>query len=525
MNEKQQTAKNINPITCMDYPDPDVIRVEDTYYMISTTMHFFPGGEILSSKDLVNWEHAAYVYDHLDDLPMRHLEGEENIYGRGMWAGTLRYHKGQFYVLFVTLETHSTYLFTSPSIAGKWKRIPIEGFFYDASLLFDEDKVYIVHGNKEVRLTRLKDDLSGAMEGGFDEVIVSDKDNPMLGYEGAHMYHIGDYYYIFFIHSLRDQWKRVEACFRARNVEGPYEGKDILNDDMGYHDQGVAQGGVVEDGKGNWYGILFQDRGAIGRIPVLMPMHFEEGWPHLGENGKIPETFDLPPIQHTITTLYQSDDFCMPESLSEEEKNRLYGTYGLKSAWQFNHEPKLSLVTCKEGKLSITTGKISRCLTDARNILTQRMLYPACEGSVLLDGSLLQDGDTAGLCALQGVYGFIGLRRKEGQLYLVMEHRVAKDPSNSGNKDDHAPGIVEECIPFAGSKVRLKIQANFEGMRDEATFYYEQDGLWKQLGPVHKLYFKLDHFTGCRFGLFVYGEEKIGGTACFAEFHYKNQQY
>lgn len=90
--------QEINPITRLDYPDPDVIRVDNTYYMVSTTMHFMPGCEILRSYDLVNWEHASYVYDVLDSTPGQKIEGEENIYGQGMWAASLRYHKGIFYV-------------------------------------------------------------------------------------------------------------------------------------------------------------------------------------------------------------------------------------------------------------------------------------------------------------------------------------------------------------------------------------------------------------------------------------------
>ena len=75
--------EKINPITRLDYPDPDVIRVDETYYMVSTTMYFMPGCEILRSYDLVHWEHAAYVYDRLDSTPAQRLEGKENIYGQG----------------------------------------------------------------------------------------------------------------------------------------------------------------------------------------------------------------------------------------------------------------------------------------------------------------------------------------------------------------------------------------------------------------------------------------------------------
>ena len=90
-------TKGVNPLTNMDFPDPDVIRVGDTYYMISTTMHFFPGGVILRSYDLIRWEFCAYLYDALEHTPGETLEGEEDICGHGMWAASLRHHGGRFY--------------------------------------------------------------------------------------------------------------------------------------------------------------------------------------------------------------------------------------------------------------------------------------------------------------------------------------------------------------------------------------------------------------------------------------------
>ena len=155
--------QEINPITRLDYPDPDVIRVDNTYYMVSTTMHFMPGCEILRSYDLVNWEHASYVYDVLDSTPGQKIEGEENIYGQGMWAASLRYHKGIFYVCFVANDTGKTYIYSAPSIEGPWKKSYIKGFYHDCSILFDDDdRVYIASGNKYIRLQEL--DLDGALK-------------------------------------------------------------------------------------------------------------------------------------------------------------------------------------------------------------------------------------------------------------------------------------------------------------------------------------------------------------------------
>lgn len=193
---------NINPITRLDYPDPDIIRVDNTYYMVSTTMYFMPGCEILRSYDLVHWEHASYVYDRLDSTPAQQLEGKENIYGQGMWAASLRYHQGIFYICFVCNDTHKTYIYQSKSINGPWEKYNLKGFYHDNSILFDDDgKIYIVSGNKEIYLqelelvekdsvkyhdgisTFLSDDNAASPSG---KIIIKDSDDVYLGYEGTH---------------------------------------------------------------------------------------------------------------------------------------------------------------------------------------------------------------------------------------------------------------------------------------------------------------------------------------------------
>ena len=163
-----------NPVIPLDYPDPDVIRVGKTYYLASTTMHFFPGCEILKSGDLVHWEHAAYVYDSLDGTPGQKLEDGKGIYGKGMWAPSLRYHEGIFYLMFVANDTGKTYLYRAADIAGPWEKSIIRGFYHDGSLLFDEGKVYVAYGNRQIRLTELDAELTGPKEGGLDRVLVKE---------------------------------------------------------------------------------------------------------------------------------------------------------------------------------------------------------------------------------------------------------------------------------------------------------------------------------------------------------------
>ena len=176
----------INPIIYSDFPDPDVICVNNSFYMVSTTMHFMPCCVILKSYNLVDWEIINYVNPFHDENQSTKLQDNNGIYAKGMWAACIRYHKGLFYILFIANDTGKTYLFTSDDINGEWKKSEIQGFYHDASLLFDDDKrVFIVHGNCEIHLTELKSDLSGPKKDGINKIIIRDDKNKVnLGYEG-----------------------------------------------------------------------------------------------------------------------------------------------------------------------------------------------------------------------------------------------------------------------------------------------------------------------------------------------------
>ena len=522
----------INPITRTDYPDPDVIRVGDTFYMVSTTMYFFPGGEILRSYDLVHWEIAARIFDSIDDTPAEHLTGMENSYGKGMWAASLRYHDGRFYVLFVSHGQQDTHLYTAPSVEGPWEHKRIKGYYHDASLLFDDDgRIFLTSGNMQIHLTELNEDLSAPKEGGIDTVII--KDNPedvFLGYEGSHFYKIGGRYYITLIHWPKSTSRRTEAVFTSDCVEGPYVGCDVCYDDMGYHGMGVAQGGIVDTPDGRWYSVMFRDSGAVGRVPVLVPVHFTDSFdgkchdaltgavvpgatdgipfPVFGDNGIIPENFETPDLKpgYRYEPLFTSDDFTET---------------ALKPQWQWNHIPDNALwKVLPEGGLAITTGTVSVNPTEARNTLTQRMAYPACSGTVTVDATGLRDGDIAGLIALQGKYGMIGIEKENGSYSLV---RLVREEAVKGfgiGSNDHEPGVITDRVKLDGPVVKVRIEADFADMKDEVAFSYEKNGAFVKLGESHKLEFRLDHFTGARFGLCVFATKEPGGTAVFREFRH-----
>lgn len=506
-----------NPIIWADYPDPDVIRVDDTYYMASTTMHFMPGCVILRSYDLVNWEVATYVYDALEDTPRQRLEGLNHIYGKGMWAPTLRYYKGTFYVCFVANDTQKTYLYTTKDISGPWEKKTMEGFYHDCSILFDEDdRIYLVHGNTEIQLIELKSDLSGPKPDGLNRIIIVDKEPRYLGYEGAHFYKINGKYYIFLIHMLKSTGRRTQACYVADSLEGEFIGGEVFNDDMDYHNSGVAQGGIVDTPDGKWYSILFQDHGAVGRIPVIIPLRFENGIPVYEK--KAPKFIELPSTRpgYIYTPLVGDDNFIYEPG--EDGKVRL------REFWQWNHIPDSALwsVTESPGSYRIKSGKLSPNLVYAVNTLTQRTMGPACEAQVTIDGSQLNNGDYAGLSLLISTYGLIALTKEEDQYYLVMLGRNAYDNNMMGkNEIDSKVPKEYERIPVDNHKITIKAHANYMDNIDECQFYYLSDGQWHKLGVTYPMTYKLDMFVGSRFGLFLYSTETIGGLADFSDFQYR----
>ncbi len=471
----------------MDIPDPDVIFHDGYYYLITTTMHFFPGGEILRSEDLKKWEHYSYVFEKLESTPERRLENDLHIYGKGMWAPTLRFYEGTFYVAFSSNDMDKTYLFRSSDLKGPWKRSEIKGFYHDLSLLFDNGKAYVVYGNTDIHLTELNGDLTGPKEGGLDRVIVDDTGNPMLGLEGSHIYKIDGRYYLFMIHSLRDRWRRVEAMYVSDSLEGEFTGGDIYDNDLGIRDSGIAQGGIVKGPCGS-HMIMFQDSGAIGRLPVAVPFEWQDGKPVFDEENTVEEC--------KLSGLCGNDDF--------ED--------GYKDFWQFNHEPDFGLVKFDKG-FHITTEKVSRNLFHAKNTLTQKIEGPVRSAMVTVSAEGLNDGDLAGLSAFQGDYAFAGITKENGNFYAVMLSNTSKGGPWDLSEEE---GLTEEKVPLQGDSLTVRVECDF--ISDTATCYFEGPAGFRQIGSPHKLRFRLDHFTGCRFALSCFSTEKAGGTAVFTNF-------
>jgi beta-xylosidase len=473
-----------NPLIWADVPDVSVIRVDDTYYMVSTTMHMAPGVPIMASKDLARWRIINYAYQTLDNGDACSMNGGKNAYGKGSWASSIKYHKGTWYVLTPSYTTGKTHIYKTTDIkSGKWQTATLP-FYHDPSLLFDDDdRVYVVYGGGNISIIELSSDAMSVKSGATSRVLLKSPaaiagSDFYVECEGAQIMKKDGYYYVFLISWPAGKCRSV-LCYRSKSLTGTFEGKVVLQDN------GVAQGRVFDTPDGDWYGMFFRDNGSVGRIPYLVPVTWSNDWPVLGNNGKVPSSLQLAASQEKGYGIVTSDEF-------ESGK--------LPLEWQWNHNPVNDYWSFENGALRLTNGRVDADLVSTQNTLTQRSFGPTCLGWTKMSVKGMKDGDYAGLCALQDLYGYVGVKMSNGSKSIVMVNAGKEVESVSLSQDD----------------VWFRIDMNFNNQADKATFYYSLDGItWKAIGNTLSMKYELTHFVGYRYGLFNFGTKSTGGYVDF----------
>ncbi|WP_373761383.1 hypothetical protein [Jeotgalibaca porci] len=186
--------------------------------------------------------------------------------------------------------------------------------------------------------------------------------------------------------------------------------------------------------------------------------------------------------------------------------------HGLQSYWQFNHEPDLNgfKVDFAAGYVQMMNTSVQQTFTQARNMLTQRMLFPYSAVEVTIDATGLNNGDIAGIAALQYQYGFIGVT-KEDDIYSLIVQTTHKETDNLALLNTLPDITISDpsCITF-------RVEARFDNQVDSIRFFYKGS----QIGPDHHVAFDLEHFTGCRYALFNWATKEINGSVRFSQFKY-----
>lgn len=509
MAEGRQASGYRNPILYADVPDVSLVHVGKYYYMVSTTMHLMPGCPVMRSKDLKTWQTVSYVFPRIDDAG-RYSLIDSTAYGQGQWASSIRYHKGRFYVWFTANGSpYKGFIYTAKKAEGPWTLVARPPHFHDGSLFFDDDdRVYMFHGTGH--LTELTPDLQGIKKGGIDQQIFErDKDEQGLLEGSSAIKHNGKYY----LCMISMDWSipgrvRREVCYRADKITGPYE-KHIILETPFEEFGGVGQGCLVPGDGGEWWAVIFQDRGGVGRVPCLMPVTWKDGWPMCGDaNGKVPNDLSVP--YQDMSGICGSDDF-------SSKKLKLY--------WQWNHNPidEAWSLTERRGFLRLKTARVVPNLFVAPNTISERMPGPASTGTVKLDVSNMRDGDVCGLAAFNGLSGELAiLRTATGyMLQQVADTALFKEPGHAiaGN---HRTVLAEVPLDLSTVSTQhaslhqyvwLRCHADFRHGHDLATFAYSTDGkTFHSIGqPVKMVFNYRQMFMGSRYAIFNYATSQTGG--------------
>ena len=480
-------TKYQNPIVRADFPDPDVIRVGDTYYMVSTTMHHFPGATILKSQDMVNWEYCAQPLLQLAETDRYNLLNDKNAYAAGMWACSMKYHDGKFYIL-INGNDAGPWLLTTTNPEGTWQKKKLSRGYYDPGMLFDNGKVYIACGIGDIYMCELDENFNFKQE----KKVLSHKS----GLEGCHLYKKDDYYYIY---ATYGGWPSGQAVFRSKDIFGPYEEKMLVEKTINGAPNTIHQGALIEDSSGKWWTIMQQDLGFLGRFPNLQPVKWTDDWPVVGNNGVPYESYTKPKAvgDNSVKRLPTTDNF---------------REYPIGMQWEWNHNPDNNAWSLFErpGWLRLKTTNVVNRLTQARNMLTQRIFMKkdkATTGTIRLDVSRMQEGDRAGICVFQDPYAMIGVEVKDGKHQIFWRQDTLR-VQNDFTPKENVKNIDVDSIVY--------LRASADYSTGKSKFYYSLDNKrWTALGNETSHGFSLTVFVGARFGLYYYSTKISGGAADF----------
>ncbi len=478
-----------NPIIYADVPDIAIVRVGDTYYMSSTTMHMNPGVPVMKSKDLVNWDLISYCHQAFSTSDGYSLNNGKNDYGHGSWASSIRYHKGNYYVTTFG-NTGRTYIYKTANIeTGPWTVSTLNSSYHDCNLFFDDDdRAYLIYGQGDIRIIELNAEATAVKAGGVNKTLITNAGaiaGPIgLNAEGSHVFKHNGYYFISHI-CWPSGGMRTQLVHRSNSLTGVYEGKVVLKD------QGVAQGSFINTPAGKWYAYLFRDFGSVGRVPYLVPMTWTNNWPVL---SAVPSTLDIPKGRGGLSNIVASDEFSQ--------------STGLQLAWQWNHNPQNNFWSLKQqsGYLRLTNERTDPNVLQTTNTLTQRSFGPKSTAYTSIDISGMKDGDYAGMVALQKQYGFVGVKMTGMNKSIVMV------------TGDNIAGVPAEkaSIPLNQQTVFIRIDMDFTNRTDKAYFFYSLNGTsWQAIGSTLQMAYTIPQFVGYRFGLFTFATKSTGGYADF----------
>lgn len=482
-----------NPVLQADYSDPDVIRVDDDFYMVSSSFNHVPGVPVLHSKNLVEWEITGHV---LSELPFERFE--RVCHGAGAWAPSLRYHGGKFYCL-IPFPDEGIFVSETEDINGEWSplRPLVEGSGYeDPCPIWANGRCYVVFAfvksrigfNSKLAVFETDENLTTVAD---KYKIIYDGTNIAPKIEGPKFYKKDDFYYILApAGGVKTGW---QVALRSKSIYGPYETKIVmLQGDTDIN--GPHQGALVDLKDGGWKFMHFQDMGAYGRVVHLQPVQWADGWPLIGEtDGVIAGT----PVREgeypvDISTGYKidgSDEFEGP---------------ALSPVWQTPANPRHGWYEFKRGlKLNCLYNSVN-CLWNMPRLIMQKVNYLNFSAKAKCRLNLVNDGDECGFVMFGKEYAYVCVTRIDGRNYLEIR---------KGGEGKDADETLCRSQPYDEKDVVFQLSAKWEAGNKLAYKF-----TFGKVAFTHIFYAEKGKWTGAKLGLYAKSACDSEGFATFKFF-------
>lgn len=472
-----------NPILAGFYPDPSICKVGNDYYLINSSFLYFPGIPIFKSQDLVNWKQIGHVITREDQANFSNMDVSE-----GMFAPTIRYNNGTFYVICTNVGQGGNFIVTTKNPAGEWSKpiwIPeIDGI--DPDLFFDDDgKVYITHnGPPPNNITKhnghraiyiWKYDLTQQKIASTQKLLIdggTDMSKKPVWIEAPHIIKKDNFYYLICAEGGTG-YEHSEVVFRSKNIYGPYEGyknnpiltQRHLSKDRSHQISTTGHADFVETQNGEWWAVYLGcrpyevDYYNTGRETFMLPVTWKDGWPTF-EKGN-----EAHPFVHKRPQLPLSSEKTVGLSGNFELQDN-FNSNTLDFQWTFLRTPKEKWHFLEDGKLFLKPRKENIQEKTNPSFVARRQQHLEFEASTKLSFKPTNTSETAGLVAFQNEnhYIFIGKRlNNDGKIDVFVERTALLE--NQGK-----PTIINTAILNNDSK---DLFVKIIGKERFYNFYYK----------------------------------------------------
>lgn len=407
-----------NPVINADYSDPDVCVAGEDYYLTASSFNCIPGLPVIHSKDLVNWEIVGHAVKELEPKQ----EFDRPSHGNGIWAPSIRYHNGEFYIYWGDPD-YGVFMVKTKDPAGEWSKplcvIPGKGLIDTTPLWDDDGRCYLVnaYANSRSRFASViairELSADGTKPIGNPVIIYDGNGTESRTCEGPKIYKRDGWYWVMF--PAGGVPTGFQVAMRSKNPFGPYESKVVLAQGK-TKINGPHQGAWVHTKFGEDWFLHFQDKEAYGRVVHLQPVTWKDNWPVMGVDkdgdycGEPVTTYRKPKTSGKVQVVN-------PAESDEFSDTRL----GLQWQWHANYNETFGMPTAF-GSYRVYTHKVSekfQNLWEVPNLLLQKTPADKFTATTKIRFTSKDQNQTGGLLMMGLDYSGLVVKRVGNDFQLL----------------------------------------------------------------------------------------------------------